>query len=242
MSDNNPLVLKLLGIIVDRATTRKVAGILKDEQVRFNFITLGEGTAGSDILTLLGLDSVDKSLICCLVPEAGAVPLLGAISERIQLARPGRGIAFTMPLSGISSAALQLITKDFESKGDVDKVEPAKKPARYDMILSIINQGHTDELMTAAKAAGARGGTVLHGKKCDVVEEDVKFFGISPQQEKDIVAILTTHEMKNDIMRALAASCGASTEAQGVILSVPVDEIEGLQSVKEDAEAAANAG
>jgi hypothetical protein len=236
MSENKPLVLKLLGVIIDRTLTEKIAKILKKEQVRFNFITLGEGTAASDILTLLGLNSVDKSLLGCLVPEFVATPLLRSISERIQLARPGRGIAFTMPLSGVSGAALQLITKDFESKGDVDRVERDKKPAKYDMIMSIINQGYTDELMRAAKAAGARGGTVLHGRKCDI-EEDVKFFGISPQQEKDIVAILTTHEKKNDIMRALVASCGASTDAQGVILSMPVDEIEGLQSVKEDAEA-----
>jgi hypothetical protein len=234
MGENKPLVLKLLGVIVDRTLTEKIAKILKEEQVRFNFITLGEGTAASDILAFLGLNSVDKSLVGCLVPEFVASPLLRSISDRIQLARPGRGIAFTMPLSGVSGAALQLITKDFESKGDVDRVERGKKPAKYDMIMSIINQGYTDELMKAAKAAGARGGTVLHGRKCDT-EEDVKFFGISPQQEKDIVAILTTHEKKNDIMRALVASCGASTDAQGVILSMPVDEIEGLQSVKEDA-------
>jgi hypothetical protein len=231
MIDKKPIVLKLLGIIVDRAWTPKVADILKEERVRFNFITLGEGTAGSDIMALLGLNSIDKSLICSLVPNFESTRLLRLIAERIHLTKPGRGIAFTSPLSGVSGAALQLISKDFESRGDDERVE-TKTASKYDMIIAVVNQGHIDELMTAAKSAGARGGTVLHGRKCDI-GEDAKFFGISPQLEKDIVAILTKHEMKNDIMRTLTQACGMNTEAQGVMLSIPVDEIEGLKSVTE---------
>jgi hypothetical protein len=230
VGEAKPIVLKLLGIIVDRTLTQKVANIMKEEQVRFHFITLGEGTAGSDILSLLGLNSVDKSLICCLVPEYEATELLGLISDRIQLEKPGRGIAFTAPLSGVSGAALQMIAKDFSHKGEGDKMETENRAAKYDMILSIINQGHINELMTAAKEAGARGGTVLHGRKFDV-DDDAKFFGVSPQVEKDIVVILTTHEKKKDIMRALTSACGITTEAQGIVLSLPVDEIEGLKSV-----------
>jgi hypothetical protein len=231
MIDKKPLVLKLLGIIVDRAWTQKVADILREEQVRFNFITLGEGTAGSDIMALLGLNSVDKSLICSLMPDFESTRVMRLISERINLAKPGMGIAFISPLSGVSQAAHQLIGRAFESRGDEEKVSE-KKAAKYDMIIAVVNQGHTNELMAAAKSAGARGGTVLHGRKCDV-GDDSKFFGISPQMEKDIVAILAKHEMKNDIMIALTQACGMNTEAQGVILSIPVDDIEGLKSVTE---------
>jgi hypothetical protein len=231
MADKKPLVLKLLGVIVDRTWTPKVADILREEQVRFHFIALGEGTAGSDILSLLGLNSVDKSLICALVPSFDASRVLRLIADKIRLSKPGRGIAFTSPLSGISGAALQLIAKDFEAKG-VDEVMEERAVAKYDMIVAVINSGHTAKLMTAAKGAGARGGTVLHGRKCDIDEES-KFFGITPQLEKEIVAILTKRDMKNDIMRALTQACGMNTEAQGVILSLPVDEIEGLKSVTE---------
>ncbi|MDR3165959.1 MAG: hypothetical protein LBU13_10330 [Synergistaceae bacterium] len=233
MGDNKPLVLKLLGVIVDRAWTKKVEEILKEEQVRFHFIALGQGTAASDVMALLGLNSVDKSLFCCLVPNYESSALLRLIEEKVRLSKPGRGIGFTAPLSGVSGAALQLIAKDFESKGDDEKMDAEnteKITAKYDMVLSIINQGYTNTLMTAAKEAGARGGTVLHGRKCDVDGES-KFFGIAPQLEKDIVVILTRHEMKTDIMRAISQACGMNTEAQGVVLSLPIDEIEGLKSV-----------
>ncbi|MDR0764545.1 MAG: hypothetical protein LBE65_03010 [Synergistaceae bacterium] len=230
MGNNKPLVLKLLCVIVDRARTKKMEKILKEEHIRFHFITFGEGTAASDVMALLGLNSVDKSMFCCLVPNYEAGALLRLIAGKINLSKPGRGIGFTAPLSGVSGAALKLIAIDFEPKGDDEKMDAEKITAKYDMVLSIINQGYTDTLMTAAKEAGARGGTVLHGRKCDV-DDETKFFGITPQMEKDIVVILTRHEMKTGIMKAIAQACGMNTKAQGVVLSLPVDEIEGLKSV-----------
>ncbi|MDR1885211.1 MAG: hypothetical protein LBQ56_02970 [Synergistaceae bacterium] len=226
-----PVTLKLLGVIVDRARTKKVTDILKEDHVRFHFITLGEGTAGSEIMAFLGLNSIDKSLICCLEQENTVSGLMRKISERLHLRKPGKGIAFTTPISGINNAALQLIAKGAAPRGEDEKVETVKCVPKYDMILSVINQGHVDRLMEAAKAAGARGGTVLHGRKIGI-EEDVKFFGISVQLEKDIVAILVNHEKKNEIMRAITQSCGMNTDAQGVVIALPVDEIEGLGSVK----------
>jgi hypothetical protein len=228
--------LKLLAIIVDRRQTRKVVDILYEDQVRFHFIALAEGTAGTDLMVLLGLDTVDKSLICCLHTAEKIPELLRRIAERLQLRKPGKGIAFTMSLNGVNSSVLQLLTKD--TLNDTDGEEPTLEKKKmetahhrkYSLILSIVNQGCADSLMEAAKSAGARGGTVLHGRKMGV-EEDVKFLGISIQSEKDIVAILTTQEQKNDIMSAISQACGMSTEARGVIISLPVDDIEGLGSV-----------
>lgn len=233
-----PEALKLLVVIVDRPVTKKVVEILYEEQVRFHFISLAEGTAGTDIMALLGLESRDKSFICCLHLESRMPLLLSRIAERLQLHKPGKGIAFIMPTNGVNNAVLQLLSKDaeqFPASEEDKKMEDKSNtcaPAKYDLILSIVNQGHVDTLMNAAKSAGARGGTVLHGRKMGV-EEDVKFFGISIQIEKDIVAILTVHEQKNDIMRAITQTCGMSTEARGIVISLPVDDIEGLGQIKD---------
>ncbi|MDR3354223.1 MAG: hypothetical protein LBO21_04240 [Synergistaceae bacterium] len=183
------------------------------------------------MMALLGLDSIDKSLVCCLEADFKISELMSVISDRLKLRKPGKGIAFTMPISGINNAALQLITKDIEPRKDEDKLETVKCAPKYDMILSVVNQGYVKELMESAKAAGARGGTVLHGRKVGM-DEDAKFFGISVQLEKDIVAILVNHDKKNEIMRAITQSCGMNTDAQGVVVALPVDEIEGLMSVK----------
>ena len=232
-----PQALKMLVVIVDREATQKVIGILTEQHVRVHFISLAEGTARMDMLSLLGLDATDKSLICCMDLDFRVPSLLSLVSERLKLRKPGKGIAFTLPVNGVNNSVLQFLTKDVEipeSKGD-HKMENNKcGTVRYDLILSIVNQGHVEDLMEAAKTAGARGGTVLHGRRIGVEEEATKLFGISMQSEKDIVAILTTHEQKNDIMRAITQACGMSTEARGIIISLPVEDIEGLGEIKDE--------
>lgn len=235
MSENNkPCAVKLLVTIVDRAKVNKVTDILREERIRFHFICLAEGTAGSEIMALLGLNSVDKAVVFCLEPECKLPSLLSLISERLQLRKPGKGIAFITPVTGLNNSVLQMIAKGLALEGKEDeKLDNNTRPAsKYDLILAVVNQGHVDDVMDAARAAGARGGTVMHGRKIGVDDDAGKFFGISVQLEKDIVAILTTAEQRHDIMNSIIQACGMSKGPKGMIFSVPVDDIEGLGSVK----------
>jgi hypothetical protein len=226
--------VKMLVVIADRRQEGKIAEILAAERVQFHFIALAEGTAGSDIMALLGLESIDKSFVCCLEPASRIPGLIQSVSAKLQLSKPGNGIAFTMPISCINNSVLTHLTKQTggdeitESGGDkLENANSGQSRQKHEMIVSVVNHGFAALAMESAKAAGATGGTVLHGRKLGV-DEDAKFLGITPQLEKDIVAILSSHEKRNDIMRAITKSCGGNTEARGVILSLPVEEIEGL--------------
>jgi hypothetical protein len=231
--------VKILVVIVDRRQERMVAEILGAERVPFHFITLAEGTAGSEIIAFLGLDSIDKSFICSMAPAYRIRELLEVVSAKLQLSKPGKGIAFTTPISSINNSALAVLMKPTETdainESGEDKLENANCESKYDLIVSVVNHGHTSDVMESARSAGATGGTVLHGRKL-ALEGDAKFLGITPQLEKDIVAILSVHEKKNDIMRAITKNCGFNTEARGVIFSLQVDEMEGLGKMREAGE------
>lgn len=97
----------------------------------------------------------------------------------------------------------------------------------YKCILAVVNNGFVDEAMDAARAAGARGGTVLHGRGT-VSKEAEKIFNIPIQPEKEIVMILAQAEKMDGILRALYAAVGTSTPAQGIVFALPVDEAIGL--------------
>lgn len=228
MAEAGKPVIKLLTAIVDRADTRRVTDIFREEGVSFHFIELSRGTAGTTLMARLGLESTDKSFICCLQTAPKMPLLLAKISGRLELRKPGRGIAFTMPLSSINGAVYRMLTKNEEAVG-MESKNDAANARKFGLILAVIDEGHVEELMEAARAAGARGGTVMHARRMDI--EGSKFLGIAAQSEKDIVAILTTYDQKNDIMRAISAKCGMNTEARGVIMSLPVDDIEGLGSM-----------
>ena len=55
-----------------------------------------------------------------------------------------------------------------------------------------------------------------------------KFYGISLQKERELVAILAPRAQKAGIMRAIAQSLTLEGEQGGVVFSLPVDSIEGL--------------
>ena len=105
------------------------------------------------------------------------------------------------------------------------EVEQMNINISHDLIVAVINQGDSEKLMTAARTAGARGGTMFHALKMGVGEAE-KFFGISVQQKKDIVAIITKRENKESIMKAINQFCDGENKA--VVFSLPVDNVFGI--------------
>ena len=83
------------------------------------------------------------------------------------------------------------------------------------------------EVMDAAKPVGATGGTVFHSRRAGN-ENKLKFWGISVQQEREVVLILARKDDKLNIMQAIGRKCGINSKAQGIVLSLPVDGTAGM--------------
>ena len=95
-----------------------------------------------------------------------------------------------------------------------------------ELIVCIINDGFSDLVMTAAKNAGARGGTIFHGKGTGNSDIE-KFFGISITPEKEIVFIIINSEQKDAIVSAIYKDAGLDTKGQGIIFTLPVSDFVG---------------
>lgn len=83
--------------------------------------------------------------------------------------------------------------------------------------------------MDAAKACGARGGTILHGRGT-ISKDAEKFFNISIQPEKEIAMILAKNELIDAILKGLYNAVGSKTEAQGIAFALSVDEVIGIDN------------
>ena len=100
----------------------------------------------------------------------------------------------------------------------------------YQLVLAIVNRGCSEEVMEAARPAGAKGGTVISARR--VGYEDVQnLLGFTLQPEKEIVAILIPREQKLPVMQAINKAAGLKTDCRGVLFSLPVDDIMGLQEL-----------
>ncbi len=216
--------VKLIVTIVDRGKGLRAMELYQAGRSPFHYTSLGQGTANSETLDMLGLGVTEKDVLLSLAPEERVPGLLRQISEGMQLHKPGHGIVFTLPLTGICRAA-----SDALHEGDAGKEDnmPMEQERAYDLVVAVINHGYVDQLMTAAKAVGARGGTVIHARRNNF-EEIESVTGFSIQPEKEIVAILIPRKERLAVMKAINQAAGLSTEAKGIVFSLPVEEMSGL--------------
>ncbi len=220
--------LKLLVTITDRPKGETAARICAGLGVQFHLGILGKGTASSEVLDVLGLGETDKAVILTLAPEPLLPALKGDLVRMLRLRHPGKGILFTLPLSGISRRAAACLSRPVEeAEGGETPMEENKGGYKYSLIVASVEQGSTDQVMEAARAAGATGGTILHARRAGVHEAE-KFYGITLQKERELLAILAPREGKAAIMQAIARSVPLEGEQGGVVFSLPVDSIEGL--------------
>lgn len=97
----------------------------------------------------------------------------------------------------------------------------------YSLIISIVNRGFSDEVMNAARDAGAKGGTIIYGHGAGLREAET-FFGISIHPEKELIIILASNETKNDIMQSIVKRVGMHSEGAGITFALPVTDVEGI--------------
>ena len=223
---------KLIITIVDRGKGAKAVDLYRAHHLHFDFACLGAGTASSKILNYFGLDETAKELVWTLAPESRIPRLLPEARRTLDLDTPGKGILFTIPLSGISAQIPPVLIKPEYAREEspMEEAKNAPKIYPYQLILTIVNRGSSEQVMEAARTAGARGGTVISARR--VGYEDVQnLLGFTLQPEKEIVAILVPREQKPPVMQAINREAGLKTDCRGVLFSVPVDDIMGLQEL-----------
>jgi nitrogen regulatory protein PII len=229
--------LKLVFFIVDWHRAKVISEVFEEEKVRFYFVSKGRGTASSEILDLLGIGASDKAVITCLEQAVGVPILMKEARRKLKFNSPGAGIAFTVPVSAINDPIL-LVFKQSIHKNEKIAAELGNASSKggerimasefsNDVIVAIVNQGYSDELMNTAREAGATGGTVLNARG-QAHQGAVKFFGVSVQNEKEMLIILTSREKKTAIMRAVCEAHGLNSKAHGIVFSMPVEDVMGL--------------
>ena len=98
---------------------------------------------------------------------------------------------------------------------------------KHELVVCIINAGHSQDVVDAARTAGARGATVVRARGTANAKSE-KLFGIPIQPEKEMVLIIVKSEIKDDVLRALYNNCGLESDGQGIAFSLPVEQVVGL--------------
>ncbi len=222
--------LYFMTTIVDRKIVKKYIDLYKENNKNVMFLTLGVGTATNEMLDYFGLDVNEKAISGFVVEENEWLDIKKQLQKKLQIDAPGGGIAFIIPLSSVGGKkTLQFL---LESSDYQKEEESNLKDTNNELIVVIAQQGYTDMIMSAAREAGAYGGTVIHAKGTGQ-EFAEQFMGVSLAAEKEIVLIVSKTEQKNAIMKSVMENAGLDTKAKSIVFSLPVTDTAGLRLLED---------
>lgn len=233
--------VKLLVCIIKKGDEIALTEACNECCAALSFSGLGFGTAKSHYMSYLGLDEIEKRIVYSLIPNYCETRVLRAINRRLKLYLMGNGIAFTIPLSGISNlisnAILSTPMRD-DASVDFQKANKEKENRKmHELIIAVVNQKFTDTVLDCSRAAGATGATILHTRSVNNKQVE-QLLGTSFKQETDTIAFLTSHEYKQKIMEAIRECAGLKTDGGAVLFSLPVDSLIGIGRFDNDDEKA----
>ena len=101
-----PKKLQLLVTVVNRKKAEFYADFLQEFEVNMQLSLAAEGTANTEMLNLLGLSDSEKSVIFSIIKQEKAAAALAALEEKFATIKNGKGIAYTIPMTGTIGVAI----------------------------------------------------------------------------------------------------------------------------------------
>ena len=181
------------------------------------------GTAVKSMRDLLGIEDTKKRLLCAFADRDKTKELIRQLKRRIYIGVPGHGIVAAVPIKSVGGGK---VVEQLKGNAETAKYTPDGSYA-YELIVVIANEGQTDAVMNAARAAGAAGGTTLHARGTGSSGE-TRFMNVSISSEKEVLFIVARSEKKAGIMRAILEKAGPGTDAGAIVFSLPVSEAAGF--------------
>ncbi len=219
---------RIMILITNPKPAAKASLMFVGDKVPMHYLFHGMGTASSEMMDILGLGSADKSVLLGIMPKPYADKMLTRLRRELKLGALNSGIAFTLPMTGLSKILLRMNEPLISEEETERKDERSMADNKFVMIVATVDQGYSEQVMNAARASGAGGGTVLKGRQVGD-KKAMSEFGLSVQEEKDVVLIVARVEQKLDIMQAISQECGMHSEAKGTVLSFPIDQVIGIE-------------
>lgn len=209
--------------IIGRGKSAKYMEMLKTKNIHFHFQMTAFGTAPSEMLDIFGLGNNDKDVVISLANEEYVDAYTAEFAKNLGTAAEYGGIMMTLRLSAINRLTAEIVYRTHRGSGDKGEKNKMKDKQKHQLILITVNQGYTEEVMQTAKRAGAMGGTILRARLA--IDEHAEQVGeLDLQREREILSILAPGGTAQEIMEAINREHGATSAANGMIISLPVDK------------------
>lgn len=192
----------LMIAIVNNGQASRLVSIAKTLGMPGGTIIPAKGTATNAVLRVLGLGGKSKEMILMVIDQQRADKIVAAVREYGKV----QGVAALLG-----------------SEGDM--------ATKWKMITIIVNTGYSDDIMDAARKAGARGGTITHARGTGTAE-DAKFLGVPIVPEKEMILILSAADQTDQIVQAITSLKCLDEPGIGIIYIQDVTDFKNLDPKK----------
>ncbi len=220
-TDNKKIPLSLLVTVMTSGKGSEAMSFANKLGAKGKTVLYGDGIVGNVFLQKLGFVTTRKEVLFALVKSSDEQKILDEFSDKFKLSEPNRGIAFTIPISFLFHTS----DRYKQEKGAVQN--KGEKNMQYEAILIIVNKGSVDAAIDAAAAAGATGGTVLHGRGI-ASEEKISLFDFKIEPEKEVLIILSPTEKTDSIIESVKEKLELDKAGHGILFVMDVSRAVGL--------------
>ena len=92
----------------------------------------------------------------------------------------------------------------------------------FKLIVAFVEDAKTDEIMHAARDAGAKGCTVINNARGEGIKESRTFFGLTLSSQRDVVLLLVEEHLSRSILEKIG-KVGEFDAKPGTGIAVVVD-------------------
>ena len=123
--EGKPAALRLMIFIMREEDEKKLEAMLDSMYVPIWYQCRGRGTAPSEIMDIFGLGGTLRLLTVGLLPKTNANELLKKMGEKFSFHQKGKGIALTIPITGLQTPMLQMLKQEYHE--DINQNEIKRK-------------------------------------------------------------------------------------------------------------------
>lgn len=206
---------KLLISFLDRNRGEYLVKITKQAGARGGTIIPGRSLTESWLLQMLSLADTHQDVVLTITGQETACVLAALKNAAKQNPRKLGGLSILLDVSGMLFRVPGQDCDEHYQGGDAME-------SGYQLICIIANHGYADDLMEAARKAGAKGGTIITARGTGT-DEDVSFFGITLVPEKEMLVIVAKNDTVTPIIEAVNYLPCISKPGGGVVFHMNIE-------------------
>lgn len=223
---------KLLMSVVPHDKGEKLTRAAMESGCQGGTVLIGRGLAKSNLEAVLGIGESTKDVILMVVNDDVKNSVKNAIVQAASQEKPNFGELAVVDVDSLFKSGNLAETEETQNQDDEKNENSENHQNQKDenmaensneMITVIVNKGYADDIMAAARKAGAGGGTVLNARGT-ARENDKRFFGMHIVPEKEMLVVVVPSEKKDAVLSAIKAVKCLKEPGMGIVYNSAVED------------------